>query len=128
MARLYLTGVLIFGLLALLVALPAGVLAAYFGTRQLLSIFNIDYDSFHFSTQAIVWQVLAAILAPLLAALWPVLRGAAISVREALATYGLAAEFGPGEVAPHLETLANDKNGHVRAAAAKALRRIGREC
>jgi len=40
----------------------------------------------------------------------------------------LAAEFGPGEVAPHLETLANDKNGHVRAAAAKALRRIGREC
>lgn len=39
----------------------------------------------------------------------------------------LAAEFGPDEVAPHLETLANDKDGHVRAAAAKALRRMARE-
>jgi len=93
-ARLYLTGVLIFGLLALLVALPVGVLAAWFATKQLLFIFNIDYDSFRFSTQAIVWQALAAILAPLLAALWPVLRGAAISVREALATYGLGGDFG----------------------------------
>lgn len=93
-ARVYLTGVLIFGLLALLVALPVGVLAAYFTTKQLLLIFNIDYETFRFSTQAIVWQVLAAILAPLLAALWPVMRGAAISVREALATYGLGGDFG----------------------------------
>lgn len=93
-ARVYLTGVLIFGLLALLVALPLGLLTAYFATQQLLLIFNIDYDAFRFSTQAIVWQVLAAILAPLLAALWPVMRGAAISVREALATYGLGGDFG----------------------------------
>ncbi len=105
-ARLYLIGVLIFGLLALLVALPAGVLAAWFATKQLLSIFNIDYDSFHFSTQAIVWQVLAAILAPLLAALWPVLRGAAISVREALATYGLGGDFGYSRVDRAVEHLA----------------------
>ncbi len=105
-ARLYLTGVLIFGLLALLVALPAGVLAAWLATKQLLFIFNIDYDSFHFSAQAIVWQVLAAVLAPLLAALWPVLRGAAISVREALATYGLGGDFGYSRVDRAVEHLA----------------------
>ena len=93
-ARVYLVGVLIFGLLALLVALPAGMLAAYFTTRQLLLIFNIDYDVFRISPPAVVWQVLAAIMAPLLAALWPVMRGAAISVREALATYGLGGDFG----------------------------------
>ncbi len=105
-ARLYLIGVLIFGLLALLVALPAGVLAAWLATKQLLFIFNIDYDSFHFSAQAIVWQVLAAVLAPLLAALWPVLRGAAISVREALATYGLGGDFGYSRVDRAVEHLA----------------------
>ncbi len=93
-ARLYLTGVLIFGLLALLVALPAGLLMAFFTTKQLLLIFNIDYDVFRFSPRALVWQTLAAILAPLLAALWPVLRGASISVREALASYGLGGDFG----------------------------------
>jgi putative ABC transport system permease protein len=93
-ARLYLVGVLIFGLLALLIALPLGMLAAYFATQQLLLIFNIDYEVFRISPPAIVWQVLAAILAPLLAALWPVMRGAAISVREALATYGLGGDFG----------------------------------
>lgn len=93
-AQLYLAGVLIFGLLALAVALPAGMLAAYLGTRELLSIFNIDYDVFRFSSRAVFWQVLAAIAAPLLAALWPVLRGASISVREALASYGLGGDFG----------------------------------
>lgn len=93
-AKVYLAGVLIFGLLALLIALPAGMAMAYFTTQQLLKLFNIDYLTFQWSTQAIVWQVLAAILAPLLAALWPVMRGAAISVREALASYGLGGDFG----------------------------------
>jgi putative ABC transport system permease protein len=93
-AKVYLAGVLIFGLLALLIALPAGMLMAYFTTQQLLKLFNIDYVTFQWSTRAIVWQVLAAILAPLLAALWPVARGAAISVREALASYGLGGDFG----------------------------------
>ncbi len=92
--RLYLTGVLIFGLLALLVALPLGLLTSYFATKELLLIFNIDYEVFRFSPQGLAWQVAAAVAAPLLAALWPVLRGATISVREALATYGLGGDFG----------------------------------
>lgn len=93
-ARVYLTGVLIFGLLALFVALPVGMLMAYGTTRQLLTIFNIDYEVFRWSPRAIAWQSAAAIAAPLLAALWPVMRGASISVREALATYGLGGDFG----------------------------------
>lgn len=93
-ARLYLVGVLIFGLLALVVALPLGLLTTHIVTGKLLYIFNIDYEVFRFSPRAIVWQVAAAVVAPLLAALWPVMRGAAISVREALATYGLGGDFG----------------------------------
>jgi putative ABC transport system permease protein len=105
-AQVYLAGVLIFGLLALLVALPAGMAMAYLTTKQLLLLFNIDYDTFQWSTRAIVWQVLAAILAPLLAALWPVLRGAAISVREALASYGLGGDFGSSHFDQGVEHLA----------------------
>lgn len=105
-ARVYLIGVLIFGLLALLVALPAGMLTAYLITKNLLLIFNIDYDVFHVSTRAVIWQALAAILAPLLAALWPVMRGAAISVHQALATYGLGGDFGFSRLDRGVEHLA----------------------
>lgn len=105
-AAVYLTGVLIFGLLALLIALPAGMLTAYFSTRELLDLFNIDYDTFQFSTRAVIWQVFAAIATPLLAALWPVMRGAAISVREALASYGLGGDFGFSRFDQFVEHLA----------------------
>ena len=105
-ARVYLTGVFIFGLLALAVALPAGMLMAFLTTKQLLLLFNIDYVGFRFSAGAVVWQVLSAILAPLLAALWPVMRGAAISVREALATYGLGGDFGSSHFDQAVEHLA----------------------
>lgn len=92
--KVYLSGVLVYGLLALLIALPLGAMTAFGATQWFLNIFNIDYETFQFSTRAIVLQVLAALAAPLLAALWPVLRGAAISVREAIATYGLGGDFG----------------------------------
>jgi putative ABC transport system permease protein len=105
-ARVYLAGVFIYGLLALLVALPIGMLSAFFATRYLLVLFNIDYDVFQFSSRAVVWQALAAIAAPLLAALWPVLKGAAISVREAIATYGLGGDFGSSRLDRGVERLA----------------------
>ncbi len=92
--QVYLSGVLIYGLLALLIALPLGMLAAFFGARQLLTLFNIDHNTFQFSQRAVLFQALAAIAAPLLAALWPVLSGARMSVREAIASYGLGGHFG----------------------------------
>jgi putative ABC transport system permease protein len=93
-AKVYLAGVLAFGILALIFSLPLGVVSAFYGSKYLLTIFNIDYDVFQVSTRAVIFQVLAAIAAPLLASLWPVLSGAAISVREAIATYGLGGDFG----------------------------------
>ena len=41
------------------------------------------------SSRAVSYQVLAAIAAPMLAALWPILKGAGLTVREAIASYGL---------------------------------------
>jgi putative ABC transport system permease protein len=92
--KIYLAGVLVYGLLALLMALPLGALLAFGLTQWFLNLFNIDYEVFQVSTRALVLQVIAAIIAPLLAALWPVLQGATVTVRQAIASYGLGSDFG----------------------------------
>jgi len=92
--KVYLVGVFAYGLLALLISLPLGAVTAFGASRWFLNIFNIDYELFQFSGRAVLYQVIAALVAPLLAALWPILRGAAISVREAIASYGLGGDFG----------------------------------
>lgn len=92
--KIYLTTVLIYGLLAFVVSLLPGAWVAYTLTRTFLNLFNIDFDSFHISTVALIWQAVAALLIPLLAALRPVLSGAGITVRQAIASYGLGGDFG----------------------------------
>ncbi|MCB0036009.1 MAG: FtsX-like permease family protein, partial [Anaerolineales bacterium] len=105
--RVYLAGVLVYGVLAAVVALPLGMFAAYGASRWLLNVFNIDHETFEFSTRAVVLQILAALVAPLLAALWPVLKGAAISVREAIASYGLGGNFGLTKFDQTIEKISN---------------------
>lgn len=93
-AKTYLAGVLMVSLLALALALPLGAVAAFASSRWFLNLFNIDFDTLQFSPQALLWQVAAATAVPLLAALWPILKGAGLTVREAIATYGLGGDFG----------------------------------
>jgi putative ABC transport system permease protein len=92
--RLYLTGVLIYGLLALLIAVPFGALAGYALSGQLLLLLNVPIESFRTSPPALAEQVGIGLLAPALAALWPVMAGARITVRQAISTYGIGASFG----------------------------------
>jgi putative ABC transport system permease protein len=90
----YLAGVLIYGLLALFISLPVGAMLAFGLTKYLLNIFNIDYEQFQYSLRACLLQGAAAVIVPLLAALWPVLSGTSITVREAVASYGIGSDFG----------------------------------
>ncbi|MCL4296871.1 MAG: ABC transporter permease [Anaerolineae bacterium] len=92
--QVYLVGVLVYGLLALFIALPLGAVLAYGLTKYLLNLFNIDYEQFQYSLRAWMLQAVAAIAVPLLAALWPILSGTRVTVREALASYGLGSDFG----------------------------------
>lgn len=92
--QVYLTGVFVYGLLALLIALPLGALLAFGITQYFLNLFNIDYDQFRVSSDAIIFQVISALAVPLLAGVLPVLGGARLTVREAIASYGLGADFG----------------------------------
>ena len=88
-ARHYLGQALVIGLAALLIALPAALVFVDGMTRWFLYTFNIALDTFQVSWTAVAIQVGTAVAAPLLAALRPVLRAAAMSVRAALATYGI---------------------------------------
>ncbi len=92
--KVYLAGVLVYGVLALAIALPLGAFLAFGITQWFLNLFNIDYEVFRLSTEAVIYQVLAAIAAPLIVALWPILSGATMTVREAIASYGLGGDFG----------------------------------
>jgi putative ABC transport system permease protein len=93
---MYLVSALVYGTLALIVALPLGAIVAHVVTKVFLNLFNIDYEAFHISRTAVLLQAFCAILAPLLAGLPPILKGATITVRQAIASYGLGGGYRSG--------------------------------
>ena len=92
--RLYLGGVVFYGILSLLIAVPLGGLATYVLVGPLLDLLNVPIDAFRFSTTAIAQQIGVGLLAPLLAGLWPVSSGVRITVREAISSYGIGTGYG----------------------------------
>jgi putative ABC transport system permease protein len=92
--RIYLVNAIVYGVLALAVALPLGAALAFYMTKVFLNLFNIDIVQFQVSARAVSLQIAAALAAPVLAALPPVLQGAHITVRQAIASYGLGGSFG----------------------------------
>jgi putative ABC transport system permease protein len=91
---LYFLTVFMYGLLALLLAIPMGILGAWGIITWLAESFGSEVGSFTFSTPAIVLMALLCLLAPVLASLLPVISGARTTVREAISTYGLSTNTG----------------------------------
>jgi putative ABC transport system permease protein len=85
----YFSGVLIYGGLALVVAIPLSAIGAQQLSNFLLRFFNMDPGPLTLSPLALEAEVAIALLAPLLASLVPIFAGARITVREAISTYGL---------------------------------------
>ncbi|MEZ4767128.1 MAG: FtsX-like permease family protein [Caldilineales bacterium] len=99
LVTLYLGMVLVFGALALLIAIPAGVAGAYGFTGFLAEFLNFDVVYEGIPVSAIALQVLVGLLVPLLAALIPIRSGARVTIREAISNYGLGqGRFGQGIV------------------------------
>jgi putative ABC transport system permease protein len=94
----YLVSTLVYGALAFLIALPLGAIVAFGITKSFLNLFNIDFDQFQYSGQAVMFQAVAALAAPLLAGLPPILKGARITVRQAIASYGLGGDYHSGRL------------------------------
>ncbi len=87
---IYLLYVLAFGVLALLFAVPLGMLAGWQLNVFLMGSFNAQADGFQVSGTAVIVQIIIAVVTPLLVAAVPVINGARITVREAINTYGLS--------------------------------------
>ena len=125
--KVYLTSVLAYGLLSLFVSLPLGMFLAFGMSQWFLNLFNIDYDTFQFSRLAVSLQVGAAIGVPLLAGLIPVLQGATITVREAIASYGLGGDFGSSWLDRAVERIGGKLlPAHYATALGNMFRRKGR--
>jgi putative ABC transport system permease protein len=102
---MYLVSALVYGTLAFLIALPLGAIVAHLITKVFLNLFNIDYETFHISRNAVILQAFCALLAPLLAGLPPILKGAAITVRQAIASYGLGGGYRSGRIDRIVESI-----------------------
>ena len=97
MLQLYLSGVLIYGVLAVFIAVPLGVAFAADISAGMLATMAIPRDPvFRVSNQAVMQQLMVGLLVPLIAALWPILSGVRLTVREAISNYGISASYGQG--------------------------------
>jgi putative ABC transport system permease protein len=93
---MYLAIVVIYGLLALLIAVPLGSRIARFLVEFMVYFVNFRFTSSAVPPRVLVLESALALLVPILAGLWPILSGVRITVREAIADYGLG-ERGLGE-------------------------------
>jgi putative ABC transport system permease protein len=94
--RVYLAIGLLYGLLAVSVAVPLGAAGAYWLAEWALSQFNLVIGPFQIVPQTMLIQVGMGLVVPLLASLVPVLGGARVTPHEAISTYGLGGGFGSG--------------------------------
>ncbi|MBN1121823.1 MAG: ABC transporter permease [Anaerolineae bacterium] len=88
---IYIAMVIIFGLLALAVAAPAGALLGYGMVYLVADFLNFDINSFGIPPWVFLVEALAAIALPLFAALIPIIGGTRVTVRQAISDYGIAA-------------------------------------
>jgi len=86
---LYYTTVFIYGLMAIVVSVPLGALGAHGLRVFMVEFMNMEVGPFAISRQAMLIQIAICIFSPLLIATLPIFRGAGITVREAISSYGL---------------------------------------
>jgi len=84
---LYFQEVLLFGILALLLAIPMGLIGAYFLADGVATGLNFNVEHFSLPGITLVLQAFSALLAPLLASLFPIVSGSLITIREAISNY-----------------------------------------
>lgn len=95
---LYLALVTGFGLLALAVSLPLAGVFSWYTAKFVSTLTNFRLAGFRITPLAIGLELLVAILMPVAATLLPIWNGTRVTVREAIASYGL----GSGEARPGL--------------------------
>lgn len=104
LTAMYLTTVLLFGLIALLIAVPLAALGAGAFASYLAQLINFDVTSYAVPRQVLLLEVMAGLIVPLVAALYPIWSGTRVTVREAISEQGLGkGRFGRGLIDRGLE-------------------------
>lgn len=112
--RMYLVLVSAYGVLALVVAAPLGALAASAVTGFMAQVFNFDSGGLELPPQVILLESAAAVVVPVVAAIWPIWRGTGVTVREAVSDYGIGNVTGKGRLDSLVERLLSLTKGLSR--------------
>lgn len=88
--RLYLLMVVVFGAAALAVAIPLGALAGFRFSQFVAAQLNFDIKQLDLPPQILLLEIAVGMVAPVLAALFPIRMTARLTVREAIADQGLS--------------------------------------
>ena len=92
---MYLVAVFIFCTLSLLLAIPLGGWASYQFVNFIGGLLNFHHIDFRIPVEAFLLEIAVGLLVPLLAALWPIISGARLSIHQALNSNAVAGgEFG----------------------------------
>ena len=95
---MYLTTVAGYGLLALIVSMPLGVVGARAFAGFTASLLNFEIGGYNLPPRIFALEVAAGLVVPLVAALFPILGGTRVTVRKAVSDYGLGETAGRGRI------------------------------
>lgn len=96
-ARIYFAQALFLGIAAVIVSIPLGILGSRALCQYMAMFLNFDINSFAVPIWVYLLVALVGVIAPLIAAAYPVWRGTSTPVRVALSDFGLSqANFGAG--------------------------------
>ena len=98
LVAMYLVTVAVYGVLALLIAVPLGALAGFAFAEFMASMINFDTSGFRIPLQVFLWQVALGMGVPLAAAVYPIYSGVRTTIREAISTSSAGPQFGLGLV------------------------------
>jgi putative ABC transport system permease protein len=102
---MYMTLVLGFGIVALVLSMPLASLVSYGLCNWIAGLTNIDLAGFRIPTESLVLQVAVGLGVPMVGAFLPVMNGARLTVREAISNYGLSSGGGRSLLDRLLETV-----------------------
>jgi putative ABC transport system permease protein len=88
-SSLYLRMVMVFGLCALILALPLGFLGSSVFARFIAAQLNFDLTHLRPAPGVLALEIMVGVLVPIVAGLFPILRAARMTVREAVQDRGL---------------------------------------
>jgi putative ABC transport system permease protein len=88
--RGYLTSVVVYAIMGTILGIGLGILAGYELTQFLISVITLDLGPFQIPFSAIIQGAIVGLAVPLLAAIIPLWQGTRITVRQAMASYGVS--------------------------------------